>query len=275
MTMDDTETIGNSKEAIVFRARRIVMTFNNYSEGEYYDLVELCKKQNWWYVIGKEIGTNGTPHLQCYIEHKKSGNCIRWDTVTKAVGDGIHNEKAKGSKAQNLAYCSKDGDFVTNIEILKKLNDKILEQQYVGVVWRDWQLRIIESLQELPDDRTINWYWEPNGKVGKSYLCKYLKLTGNVLFCDGSEKDVFHELAKWMDAHPEQWPDTVLVDTCRDNFRYLHYSTLEKLKNGLMHSGKYEGACLLTGWMHVVCFANEEPDYDKMSKDRWNVVRVG
>ncbi len=272
--MDDTEIIGNSK-AIIFRARRICLTLNNYTEGELSNLVDLCKKQNWWYVIGKEVGTEGTPHLQGYIEHKKRGNCIRWDTVTKAVGTGIHNEKAKGSKEQNLAYCSKDGDFVTNIEILKTAKERILEQQYSGIVWRDWQLRIINSLKEVPDSRTINWYWEPNGDVGKSYLCKYLALTENIVLVDGSEKDTFHQLAKWMDAHPEQWPDIVLVDTSRNNFKYLHYSTLEKLKNGLMFSGKYEGAMLLTGWMHVVCFANEEPNKEEMSKDRWNIVRVG
>jgi hypothetical protein len=37
-----------------------------------------------------------------------------------------------------------------------------------------WQTEIINLLKDKPDKRTIHWYWEDKGNVGKTTLCKYL-----------------------------------------------------------------------------------------------------
>jgi len=85
------------------------MTLNNYTEG---DLEKIKALSIFSYgCIGKEVGESGTPHLQGYLQLKKQS---RIASVTKAIKDAVgkapHTEPAKGNHAQNLEYCSKDGD---------------------------------------------------------------------------------------------------------------------------------------------------------------------
>jgi len=60
-------------------------------------------------VYGREIGEQGTPHLQgfvCFSSRKRFG------TVRRIIGHRAHIEVARGTTAQAADYCKKDGDFV-------------------------------------------------------------------------------------------------------------------------------------------------------------------
>lgn len=103
-------------------------TLNNWSEKEYEflssKLLDLSEK--YFYIVGKEVGESGTPHLQGYIalrERKKKFRPLPTFAVSRTntsfeppqITNAIHFEKAKGNLRQNYLYCSKDGDFITNI----------------------------------------------------------------------------------------------------------------------------------------------------------------
>lgn len=66
----------------------------------------------------------------------------------------------------------------------------------------------------------------------------------------------------------------IVVDCPRSQQDYINYGAIEQIKNGLIFSGKYEGTQLVFNSPHVIVFANEPPDYSKMSMDRWNVVQI-
>lgn len=87
------------------RSRNWCYTLNNYSEGEYDALKEYDCIYN---IIGKEVGENGTPHLQGYIEFK---NAKRLDTL-KNFNQRIHWEIRKGSAEQAIKYCEKDNNYI-------------------------------------------------------------------------------------------------------------------------------------------------------------------
>jgi len=50
------------------QCKRWCFTFNNYNQEDYTNLIKTFTKMNIGYIIGEEVGANGTPHLQGYIE---------------------------------------------------------------------------------------------------------------------------------------------------------------------------------------------------------------
>jgi len=85
--------------------RNVCFTCNNYSEDQYDQIIGLdC----WRYVvIGKEVGDEGTPHLQGY------GMLIRQmrDSQLRKLLEGCHIEPRKGTHVQAYDYCIKDGKY--------------------------------------------------------------------------------------------------------------------------------------------------------------------
>lgn len=253
------------------RSRGWCFTLNNYEESDDCKLAQLFIDTGGIYVIGREIApTTGTPHLQGYVHWKdaKSG---------KYVSDfhaRVSWRKARGTPEQNKVYCGEDGNYITNFG--KTLKEQVLAQEYEMVMWKSWQLDIMIELKKTPHPRQIHWIYETVGNVGKSYLAKYLSATiKGCLNVEGKKADIYHEIAKYIDAGRNLvGPKIILVDIPREAMDYFNYGCIEKIKNGHLLSGKFDGAQLLFPHPHIVCFANELPDISKMSKDRWNILRI-
>lgn len=107
MTQHDTEVAGNTTAATsvnISRSRNWVFTLNNYTNDEY----DMIKKYDCKYlVVGEEVGENGTPHLQGYIEF----NNAKMFSTLKKLNPRLHLEKRRGSAKQASDYCKKDGKF--------------------------------------------------------------------------------------------------------------------------------------------------------------------
>lgn len=74
------------------------------------------KNPNFKYIVGKEVGEQGTPHLQGYIQSNKKFRPLPQFKVMRDNKQAMHFERAKGNAMQNFRYCSKDGDFVSNMD---------------------------------------------------------------------------------------------------------------------------------------------------------------
>lgn len=184
-----------------------------------------------------------------------------------------HIERAKGTTAENIAYCSKEKNFVSTFPPSKKERALQRYPPHSGT-WRPWQQVVIDYVNSTPQPREIMWIWESRGNTGKSWLAKYLFLTYQAILAGGCRKDVFHQVVTWMEKN-EADPALILIDVPRDRMKYFQYSTLEALKDGLGASGKYESCCF---WMleppHVIVFSNSPPDEEAMSQDRWKIVDI-
>jgi len=84
-------------------------TLNNYSEEEYERLKAFCTNEAVYFIIGKEVGDGGTPHLQGYIRFSRR---YYFRSVSVKLGSRVHVEGARGTARQNREYCSKGGDYV-------------------------------------------------------------------------------------------------------------------------------------------------------------------
>jgi hypothetical protein len=60
----------NGRPLVQSASNRWCFTLNNWTEEEYVQIVQSFSQGGHNYVIGKEVGENGTPHLQGYVEVK-------------------------------------------------------------------------------------------------------------------------------------------------------------------------------------------------------------
>ena len=249
--------------------RRVCFTLNNYTNTEIQHIVSVSEQRGYLYCIGKEVGECGTPHLQGYLEFKSPKT---FNTVKGVVGVRAHLEKARGTRAQNLAYCTKEGDHVSNFPV--PVCEQVL-RLYDGVEWYVWQQEIIDLLDKTPDPRKIYWITDVIGNQGKTFLTKYLVAKHRVLLADGKKQDVFHQIAKRLEDEDNQDPfQMVVLDIPRHMTDYINYGLLEQLKNGLIMSGKYEGGTFVFPSPHVIVMSNSAPDLSKFSQDRWHLINL-
>lgn len=250
------------------RFRRCCFTLNNWTSDELTQITDSFK--SWRYIIGKEIGEKGTPHLQGYVDF---GGQVYFKTL-QVIAPRAHWERAKGSERQNIIYCSKDDDYIIHGFTIQISRKSRLMKKYDAVIWKDWQSDILDIINNDPNDRTINWIVDEKGANGKSFLTKYLYLKYDAIVANGKKDNVYNQINNWLILHPDEDPRLIVLDIPRHNLEYINYGLLESIKNGLFYSGKYEGGICAFNSPHVFVFANVHPSMDKFTPDRWNIIDV-
>jgi hypothetical protein len=91
------------------RGKRWLFTLNNWTQDEFANIVEFLGEESTYYVIGREQGEQGTPHLQGYAELRER---YRFATLKNKISPRSHLELARGTGIRNREYCCKEGDFV-------------------------------------------------------------------------------------------------------------------------------------------------------------------
>ena len=255
------EVLGNTKtKTRIAASKKWCFTYNNYKEEDIEtngSVISGLKDKCAILIIGKETGDSGTPHLQGYCEFK---NKVR--PLEMKLGHGkIHWEKARGSREENEQYCSKENvlikyGFPKDIKIIQSL--------------LPWQQDILNLIETEPDDRAIHWYYDYKGGIGKSLLVKLLCYKYGAVMCSGKSADMKYMIIKYYEKHTK-YPETVIFDVPRSIKDYLSYAGIEEIKNGCFASSKYECDMVIMNTPHVIIFANELPEVDKLSRDRWRI----
>lgn len=258
------------------RARCWLITCNNYTDNDI-KLLKLifidCNKWVWQQEEGEECKT---PHFHAYLEFKSARSFKTMkNKIPRANLEPVRNKQA------TIDYCRKIdtrtlGPWMSeNLKPVIPLKEKLLNKIYENTIWKDWQQDIIDMLENEPDKRKIIWIYDLNGNVGKSFLCKYIGLKYDALICSGKTNDIFNQCNQWRIANPNimQIPPCI-IDVPRSEFSHVNYAAIESLKNGFLYSGKYEGGAIYGLEPHIVIFANNRPDENKMSNDRWDIREV-
>lgn len=203
--------------------------------------------------------TTGRKHAQGYVDFGSKKRPMETIKI-----HGIHWEKCKGNKEQNIKYCSKEGQVTTNMKIPKPLKDPI-----EGKELYDWQKEILKIINAPVDERKIYWYWDENGNAGKTSLCKHICMTRNAILVSGKAADIKNGVVTHLEKHKEI--DIALFHFVRSEEEFISYAALESIKDGIFFSGKYESGMAIFNSPHIIVFANFEPKKEKLSKDRWIV----
>jgi hypothetical protein len=245
-------------------SKRWCFTLNNYTDDLVSAIVPVLDKNCKVGMFAKEIGEEcGTPHLQGYVEFIKKCRPL---SLFANLCNKFHWEKCRGTREDNVEYCSKDGDVVWSKGIATK---------YVhNIELKSWQKGVLKIIDKPPDKRSVYWFWEPVGGVGKTDLQKYIFTHyEDVIVVSGKGSDMKNAIVEFQKS-TEKLPKVVLINIPRCNYDYVSFCGIEEIKDMFFYSGKYEGGMVCGENPHVIIFANEEPPLEKMSNDRWRVIEI-
>ena len=243
-----------------------IFTWNNYPEDWKSILVPGFQNNAnvKGYIAGKEIApTSGTPHLQGYLEFKDKARPMG------LLPKEVHWKCARGNTNQNFEYCSKEGDFVSWGSVF------YTPPYSINIELRPWQLEIHGICEAEPDDRTIHWYWEPDGCKGKTTFQKWLFLNHKgVIVVSGKASDMKNGVIEYEEKH-HVLPKIVVINIprCQDT-DHVSWQGIEEIKDMFFFSPKYHGGQVCGPNPHVFIFSNESPPMYKLSSDRWKVQEI-
>lgn len=197
--------------------RRVCYTLNNYSDEEYVAFKDWERPS--YNIVGREVGAEGTPHLQGYAEFPSA---VRLTTLKKFNGRA-HWEAAKGNAKSNIAYCSKeDSGWVARGEpkVQGKRNDLCEVRQRakdegmrgVTLTCNMQQIKVAEKYLTYHEDTRdwepeVYWYWGPTG-TGKSRDAR--------IECNRDDVYVKNNDSKWWDRYDGH--ECVIIDDFRDSW---------------------------------------------------------
>lgn len=243
-----------------------MFTFNNYDENDVSDVLNKLKEKCEKFVIQEELGENKTPHLQGSIKLLKPG---RWSELK--LSKKIHWDKTK-SFDKSFEYCQKDLTRNGRRWIYPEPEEEIIilreEELY------PWQKSVRDKCLEKPNDRDVNWIYDPDGNNGKSKFCKYMHMKHEAIICSGGCAKDIANLVKNIKESKRKISKIFILDLPRCKDGSVSYDILEQIKNGMITNTKYEAMNMIFNSPHLWIFSNEKPDKEKMTNDRWKIWTI-
>lgn len=180
-----------------------------------------------------------------------------WDNAKELAKEGRFDEIPSELLIKHLNAFQQ----IRNIEISKS-------KPILRFNLRLWQQDLLDKLLQEPDSRTIYWYWEAVGTVGKSWMATFLARNhGALTISTGKTADI---------AYMFQPTKIVCFDVSRAvDMEHVNFSVMEDIKNGRLMSSKYMSCVKYFDTPHVVVFANLPPPHGKFSADRLQIVEIG
>lgn len=252
------------RSKVDIRKRHWFCTFNNYKKED----IQILKSLGAYaYAFQEEKGSEQTLHIQGVFSFK---DAKKWSTMDNATGSRCYWAPCRNVAAARQ-YCLKEKTRVGR-QWTKgyKIGIQELIDPMEGLKPYKWQQEVLDLVQLPPDDRKIHWIWSSFGRVGKSALSKSLVMNEDATYVGGKFGDAYCAI-KELVLEKKTFPYIVLFDLPRFTGNKVSYIAIEGIKNGMIFSGKYQSASVLFNTPHVIVFANCEPRYEHLSKDRWQV----
>lgn len=210
------------------RSKSWCFTLNNpVPEDEDHLNEALSSQQVQYAVYGREVGVQGTPHLQGYVEFRIR---FRLNSVKRDLGSRLHLEPRRGTLLEAINYCKKDGDFTefgvlpdtvpspghrTDLDdVRRKIEEGLTELDIAQAHWTKWVVyrrsfqayrRLLRHTNTLRLNLRVLLLW---GEAG----------TGKTRYAYDRYPNIFRvpdpEL-KWFDGYNNH--DEVLIDDYRGN----------------------------------------------------------
>lgn len=287
--------------------RHYAFTANNYSEDDISCLQRAVTDESnptKYVIIGKEVSSTGTPHLQGHAAFSAKQSL---SAAKKALGIAAHLTPARDIR-KSIDYCKKDGSYIefgvpcvlpgSNASVFEAFRASVLEgitdrsvlrethpvimaryPRFANQIIRDlsprvavptlplrgWQLDVLAYVDGPISPRQILFVVDYHGNGGKTYFADFLEST--------REKVQVMKPGKIADMAFEYSTDTkiLVVDIPRSKCDHFQYSFLESVKDGRLFSSKYESETKRFISPHVLVMMNQDPDMKALSDDRYDI----
>ncbi len=90
------------------RQRNWSFTLNNYTDEELQIIESYLSPRAKYFILGKEVGSQGTPHIQGYCSLKEK---LDFSILKNNLPSRTHIEASRGTAHDNRTYCSKEGNY--------------------------------------------------------------------------------------------------------------------------------------------------------------------
>lgn len=242
-----------------------IFTWNNPTEDNILMLETYCANCAKKWAFQEEIGKKcKTRHLQGALSLKKK---MRLKGLKSHISKKPHWEGMFKPWHVGAAYALKED---THVGRRWQKGCNFIRPVRMTEPLRPWQCLLREQLL-VADSRSILWYWEPTGNVGKSWFAKWMVVNEDATVVCGKAADMKHAIATQLDDGNE--PRIIMVDVPRQSRQFLSMAGIEEIKNGLIFSGKYDSVTCAFACPSMVVFANTPPE-GEMSLDRYKVFRI-
>jgi len=161
-------------------------------------------------------------------------------------------------EGRNFRYEEKEGKFYRSWE--KAIS------KYAMLELRPWQKQALKYLNEQ-DDRDIAVIVDERGNRGKTVFSKFCVATHQAEyvppFTDALDY-MAYAMAKPSKAYIFDIPRSETIKQKKGM-----WSAIEQIKNGYLYDKRYNYRDMWIEPPKILVFANEEPPFDALSKDRW------
>lgn len=258
---------GNTKPPRDTRSRTYICVWNNYTLDNLSQLSQWSRQICSAGVIGREVGEEGTPHLQCWFRWK---DAQRWSTLHKKWPT-CHWEATRGDDVSNIRYCSKDGEYEHwGCTIPEPKPDWLSRPCVVEIELRNWEIKLLDILKGIPNDRDVHWWYDEAGGCGKSTFVNWL--------CDRHDWIMPIDVVKSADVLTmiDEQCGAYIFDIPREQRHNVPYLAMECIKNGRTGNGKLMKNVVRKRFNspHIVVLSNFVPDVSMLSMDRWKIIDI-
>ena len=219
------------------RSNRWCFTINNYTEEEFQRLRTLDVK---YLVAGREVGEQGTPHIQGFVIFKKR---FVLNKVKDQIGERAHLEVARGKNSEAAEYCKKDGAYFevgelppdrgqAGGEATKRKWEDAYDAAAKGdfdAIPREMFIKYRKNFREIYQEelnrntlaigdwdlkKHFIWIYGPTG-TGKSHLARSLAMT-----LDPEHPPYLKGLNKWWSGYQQQ-RCVIIEEASPESCKYL------------------------------------------------------
>jgi hypothetical protein len=217
----------------ILKSRKWVFTINNWTDEDWKGVIELGKEieeDGGYLIVGKEVGEEGTPHLQGYVRFK---NPRSRKELVKRFLKRAWIACAKGSETENYHYCAKQGceeewgiykedekGRRNDLELARRMVVENYSLYAIGMTVGAQATKHAELLKRVEPSRGLRkveviWLWGPPGTGKTRTAWEYCKRLNEF-----EDPWMSSRSLKWWDGYEGQ--REIIIDDFRADFCTYH-----------------------------------------------------